>query len=77
MKRFTACLLLALSVIPVCTAYAGPGDSANQQTRAYRKAAKRAQKDMRKYQKQQQKAMKKSAKSQRKALGKAQRRSMR
>jgi hypothetical protein len=77
MKRRSASLLLALSVVFVCPAYARPRDSANQQTRAYRKAAKKAQKDMRKYQKQQQRAMKKSAKAQRKALRKAQPRSMR
>ena len=78
MKRITACWLLALlSVIFACPAFARPRNNANQQTRAYRKAAKKAQKDMRKYQKRQQKAMKKSAKAQRKAIKKAQQRGMR
>jgi hypothetical protein len=78
MQRLIACWLLALlSVIFACPAFARQRDNANQQTHAYRKAAKKAQKDMRKYQKQQQKAMKKSAKAQRKSIKKAQRRSMR
>lgn len=45
----------------------------NPQSRAYRKAAHKAQKDMIKYNKHQQKAMRKSAKAQKKALKHAQR----
>jgi len=44
----------------------------NPQSRDYKKAAHKAQKDMVKYSKQQQKAMRKSDKAQRKALKRAQ-----
>jgi hypothetical protein len=47
----------------------------NPQSRDYKKAARKAQKDMVKYSKQQQKAMRKSAKAQQKALKRAQRQS--
>ena len=43
------------------------------QSPSYKKAARKAQKDMVKYNKQQQKAMRKSAKAQQKALKRAQR----
>jgi len=46
----------------------------NPQSRAYKKSARKAQKDMARYNKQQQKAMRKSAKAQRKALKRAQHR---
>jgi ribosomal protein S5 len=56
---------------------AGTGSHAyaqgNPQSRAYRKAARKAQKNMIKYNKHQQKAMQKSAKAQQKALKRAQR----
>ena len=47
-------------------------DQINPQSRAYKKSARKAQKDMARYNKQQQKAMRKSAKAQRKALKRAQ-----
>lgn len=73
MRRLATCLLLArLSISCVIPADAQYSGTSSQQTRAYRKAARKAQKDMQKYSRQQQKAMKKSAKAQRKALKKAQ-----
>jgi len=74
-KRFAACVLVTFwSVISVAPANAQFQNSSSQQTRAYRKAARKAQKDMQKYTRQQQKAMKKSAKAQRKALKRSQQR---
>ena len=67
-------LVTILSVISVARAHAQFQNSSSQQTRAYRKAARKAQKDMQKYTRQQQKAMKKSAKAQRKALKRSQQR---
>jgi hypothetical protein len=66
---------LIVLVLSIATIAAGPHLYAqgNPQSRAYRKAARKAQKDMVKYNKQQQKAMRKSAKAQRKALKRAQR----
>ena len=49
-------------------------DQINPQSRAYKKSARKAQKEMARYSKQQQKAMRKSAKAQRKALKRAQHR---
>jgi hypothetical protein len=75
MKRCTAFLLMALlSVTLAPPTYAGRQGRTGQQSRSYRKAAKKGQKDTQRYSRQQQKAMKKSAKAQRKALKKAQRR---
>ncbi len=75
MRRLAACVSVAfLSLSCIVPADATPPDTSTQQTRAYRKAARKAQKDMQKYSKQQRKAMNKSAKAQRKALKKAQRR---
>lgn len=73
MKQLSAFLLLALFAAALAVpAHAQQPETASQQTRAYRKAAKKAQKDTQRYSKQQRKAMKKSAKAQRKALKKAQ-----
>ena len=72
MKRLIAVLGLLLIATTVCSE-AFARDQANAQTRAYRKSARKAQKDMVRYSKQQQKAIKKSAKAQRKALKRAQR----
>ena len=70
-RKFFVLSLLALIVagVPVLQAHA----QTPAQSRAYKKAARKAQKDMVKYSKQQQKAMKKSAKAQRKELKRAQR----
>ena len=71
--QLAACIFLVfLSLVCVAPALAQIQGANSQQTRAYRKAARKAQKDMQKYTKQQQKAMKKSAKAQRKALKRAQ-----
>lgn len=64
-------LLALLIVLAVAPALAQIQGANSQQTRAYRKAARKAQKDMQRYSRQQQKAMKKSAKAQRKALKRA------
>jgi uncharacterized protein HemX len=77
MKRLSACLLLVL----LSLAFTVPSHAQGQthydpNKRAYRKAAKKVQKDMARYNKQQQKARKKAAKAQRKALERAQRNSM-
>lgn len=68
MKKLIVVLVLMTPVALDSHAYA----QGNPQSRAYRKAARKAQKDMIKYNKQQQKAMRKSAKAQRKALKRAQ-----
>jgi cytochrome c556 len=72
-KKLTAVVLLLFvgAMLSTCV-FARPQTPA--QTRAYKKAARKAQKDMMDYSKQQQKAMRKSAKAQRKALKQAQRR---
>ena len=73
--RLVSCALLTiLSVAAVVPAHAQFQNSPSQQTKAYRKAARKAQKDMQKYARQQQKAMKKSAKAQQKTLKKMQQR---
>jgi hypothetical protein len=72
-KKLIAVTLILFAGALVCTdAFALPQTKA--QSRAYRKAARKAQKDMVRYSKQQQKAMRRSAKAQRKALKQAQRR---
>lgn len=68
MKKLVIVFVL-LTVVADSRAYA----QNNPQSRAYRKAAHQAQKDMIKYNKHQQKAMRKSAKAQQKALKRAQR----
>ena len=68
MKKLIVVLLLMTAVALGSHAYA----QGNPRSRAYRKAAHKAQKDMVKYSKQQQKAMRKSSKAQRKALKRAQ-----
>jgi hypothetical protein len=67
-KKLIIVLVLMTAVALASPAYA----QGNPQSRAYRKAAHKAQKDMVKYNKQQQKVMRKSAKAQRKALKRAQ-----
>jgi len=72
-RQLAVCFFLAhLLLVCVAPAPAQIQGATSQQTRAYRKAARKAQKDMQKYTKQQQKAMKKSAKAQRKAIKRAQ-----
>ena len=71
-KRFGYSVVLAVMSMAVVPAHAQFPNSSSQQTPAYRKAARKAQKDMQKYTRQQQKAMKKSAKAQRKALKRSQ-----
>ena len=71
MKKLTLVLALVVSVGLHSQVFAY--QLGNPQSRTYKKAARRAQKDMVKYGKQQQKAMRKSAKAQRKALKRAQR----
>jgi len=71
-KRLAYSVVLALMSLAAVPAHAQFPNSSSQQTRAYRKAARKAQKDMQKYTRQQQKAMKKSAKAQRKALKRSQ-----
>lgn len=70
MKKLT--LVLALVAAVGLHAQAFAHQMGNPQSRAYKKAARKSQKDMVKYSKQQQKAMRKSAKAQRKALKRAQ-----
>jgi hypothetical protein len=70
-KKLT--LLLALVAAVGLHSRAFAYQLGNPQSRAYKKAARKAQKDMVKYNKQQQKAMRKSAKAQQKALKRAQR----
>ena len=64
--------MLAVMSMAAVPAKAQLQTPSSQQTRAYRKAARKAQKDMQKYTRQQQKAMKKSAKAQRKAIKRSQ-----
>jgi hypothetical protein len=71
-KKLTLVLALLAAVGTHSRAFAD--QLGNPQSRAYKKAARKAQKDMVKYSKQQQKAMRKSAKAQRKALKRAQHR---
>jgi len=70
-KKLTLALALVAAVGLQSDAFAH--QLGNPQSRSYKKAARKAQKDMVKYSKQQQKAMRKSAKAQRKALKRAQR----
>ena len=70
MKKLTLILALVAAVLLHSQAFAH--QMANPQSRAYKKAARKAQKDRVKYSRQQQKAMRKSAKAQRKALKRAQ-----
>ena len=65
-------ILSLLFVAATSASQSFPPYETKAQSRAYKKAARKAQKDMIRYSKQQQKAMKKSAKAQRKALQKAQ-----
>jgi len=70
MKKFAIRLLPWL--ISFCFVLpSGASRQASQQTRAYQKAARKAQKAMQKNAKQQQKAMRKSDKAQKKALKRA------
>ena len=73
MKRFAIRLVLRclLSVFFVLPCGASNQNTVDQQTRAYRKAARKAQKAMQKSAKQQQKAMRKTDKAQKKALKRA------
>jgi uncharacterized protein HemX len=73
LRRVSLPVALLLAMACVAPAYAGRNDANNASNRAYRKQAKRAQKDMRRYAKQQRKAMKQSAKAQKKALKRARR----
>ena len=66
-------LLLFFTVLVAPSAFSRQPQVNGNSNRAYRKAARKAQKQMRKYAKQQRKAMKKSAKAQRKAMKRAQR----
>jgi hypothetical protein len=67
----TVVLLMALAGITLGS-QAFAHNQINPQSRAYKKSARKAQKDMERYNKQQHKAMQKSAKAQRKALKRAQ-----
>ena len=71
MKKLTLILALVAAVGLHSQAFAY--QMGNPQSRASKKAARKAQKDMVKYSKQQQNAMRKSAKAQKKALKRAQR----
>ena len=73
MKKLMLRLLLSclIGICIVLPARASRQDTASQQNRAYRKAARKAQKSMQKNLKQQQKAMRKSDKAQKKALKRA------
>ena len=71
MKKLTLVLAMVVSLGMHSQGFAY--QMGNPQSRAYKKAARRAQKDMVKYGRQQQKTMRKSAKAQRKALKRAQR----
>lgn len=73
MKNFAVRLLLLCLISFCCVLPSGASNqnTIDQQTRAYRKAARRAQKAMQKNVKQQQKAMRKSDKAQKKALKRA------
>jgi hypothetical protein len=73
MKKFAFRVVLASLIISVLAlpSVASRQDSASQQTRAYRKAGRKAQKAMQKNARQQQKAMRKSDKAQKKALKRA------
>jgi hypothetical protein len=73
MKRFAIRLLLPclISFCFVLPSGASRQDTASQQTHAYQKAARKAQKAMQKNAKHQQKAMRKSDKAQKKALKRA------
>ncbi len=70
MKKLTLVVVLfaAVGLNSQASAY----QFGNPQSPSYKKAARKAQKDMVKYSKQQQKAMRKSAKAQKKALKRAQ-----
>ena len=72
MKRFVSCFVLTGVMISFALpSVASRQDSGASQTRAYRKAARKAQKAMQKNVRQQQKATRKSDKAQKKALKRA------
>jgi DNA-directed RNA polymerase len=75
MSRFArlSLLLLFFTAFSVSAAFSRQLQANGNSNRAYRKASKKAQKQMRNYAKQQRKAMKKSSKAQRKAMKRAQR----
>ena len=70
-RRSLTVVALLLGACLALPAYARQYNSGASGNRAYRKAAKKARKDMLKYQKQQLKAARQSAKAQRKALKRA------
>jgi hypothetical protein len=72
-KKWIAVLLMAFAGITLGS-QARARDQINSQSRAYKKSACKAQKEMARYNKQQEKAMRKSAKAQRKALKRTQHR---
>jgi hypothetical protein len=72
-KKWIAVLLMTLGGITLGS-QAFAQDQINPQSRAYKKSARKAQKEMARYSKQQEKAMRKSAKAQRKAVKRAQHR---
>jgi hypothetical protein len=75
MSRFArlSLLLVLFMAVTASPAFSRSHKVNGNTDRAYRKAAKKAQKDMRKYAKQQRKATKKAAKAQKKAFKRAQR----
>lgn len=73
MKKWIAVLLLSFAGMAF-SSQAFAHDQINPQSRAYKKSARKAQKEMARYSKQQEKAMRKSAKAQRNALKRAQHR---
>ncbi len=75
MKKWIAALLMLFAGVSLYSE-AFARDQTKAQARDYRKAARKAQKDMVRYNKQQQKAMRKSAKAQSKALKRAHHRNL-
>ena len=73
MKKWIAVLLMTFVGITL-RSQAFAHEQTKAQSRAYKKSARKAQKEMARYSKQQEKAMRKSAKAQRKALKRAQHR---
>jgi hypothetical protein len=72
-RRSSIVLALCLGFFLASPAYGRQDSSSAAGNRTYRKAAKKAHKDMQKYNKRQLKAMKRSAKAQKKALKRARR----
>jgi len=72
-KKWIATLLMTFAGLTLGS-QAFAHDQINTQSRAYKKSARKAQKEMARYNKQQENAMRKSAKAQRKALKRAQHR---